>query len=240
MTPRQGRLLKAIIDEFINSAEAVGSVNLANKHHLGVSPATIRNEMSALVKQGYLAKPHSSSGRVPTNLGFRYFIESLLDELEELEVASTTSMKEQLFQSRFNADDLLTRAVSLLATSTNLLALSLLQHRVYYAGLANLLAQPDYRDMEEIRELFKVIEDSDQLLAIFNRYQGLKKIKILIGEDTGFGSFAKSSLIFTPIKLHGEAHGFMALIGPNRMDYAHNIPLLEYVADTVNGVINGW
>src|SRR3990167_5473852 len=211
MTPRQSKLLKAIIDEFIASAEAVGSVNLANKYRLGVSPATIRNEMAALVKQGYLAKPHSSSGRLPTNLGFRYFIEKLLDELEELEVPLETETREDLFQSRFDTDELLAKAVSVIAEQTALLALALFHKRVYYSGLANLLSQPDYHSTEEIRKIFNVIEDSEQLLNIFNRYRGVRKIRILIGEDTGFGSFASSSLVFAPIKLHGSAEGFLAI-----------------------------
>jgi len=85
MTPRQVKLLHAIIDDFINNATAVGSLSLTHRYNLGVSPATIRNEMSDLVEQGYLEKPHSSSGRIPTNMAYRYFIREILRELDDLE-----------------------------------------------------------------------------------------------------------------------------------------------------------
>ena len=77
MTDRQFKLLQAIIREFIESAEAVGSVNLVRKYRLNVSSATIRNEMAELMKQGYIEKPHTSAGRVPTTRGYKLFVDSV-------------------------------------------------------------------------------------------------------------------------------------------------------------------
>lgn len=240
MTTRQSRLLKAIIDEFIDSAEAVGSVNLSNKYKLGVSPATIRNEMAELVKQGYLAKPHSSSGRIPTNLGFKFFIERLLSELDEIDVEVSSRIREDLFRTRFDTDKLLYEAVNILSREANNLALALFENRIYYAGLYRLVDKPDFEGVSDIKEIMKILEDYRLLLNIFNKYRGQKSIRVLIGEDTGYGSFTKMAVIFSPIRLHGNAQGFLALVGPNRMNYSHNIPLLEYLALNINDVISGW
>jgi heat-inducible transcriptional repressor len=240
MTPRQSKLLKAIIDEFIDSAEAVGSVSLANKYRLGVSPATIRNEMADLVKQGYLEKPHSSSGRVPTTMGFKYFIDRLLQQLDELDVSSSHGIKEDLFQNRFNTDQLIYQALNVLAKESNNLALAILSDRVYYAGLSNFVGTPDYIDRGEISAILSIIEDFNLLKDLFSKYRGENKVRILIGEDTGHGSLANTALIFSPIKMHGNATGYLALLGPNRMNYAKNIPLVDFIADSLNDVISGW
>lgn len=240
MTPRQSKLLKAIIDEFINSAEAVGSVSLANKYRLGVSPATIRNEMAELVRQGYLEKPHSSSGRVPTNMGFKFFIDRLLQDLEELEIRESAAIREELFQSRFDSDGLIYKALHHLAKQTRNLALFSLDSRAYYNGFSYLIAKPDYSSKEELTELFAVIEDNALLRKMFERYKGDKQIRILIGEDTGHGIFSDTTMLFSPVRLHAGTTGYLALVGPNRMNYAKNIPLLEFIANNLSQVISGW
>ncbi|MFQ5492656.1 MAG: hypothetical protein ACE5DX_00655 [Candidatus Dojkabacteria bacterium] len=240
MTPRQSRLLKAIIDEFIQTADAVGSVNLANKYRLGVSPATIRNEMANLVKSGYLQKPHSSSGRVPTNMGFKYFIDKLLRELDDLGIESSNRIREQLFQSRFDKDKLIYKAVNALSNESKALALVLLGNRAYYAGISRLLDQPDFNSRDELIEILKIIEDQALLHKVFEKYRGKRAIRILVGEDTGHGSLANVALIFSPIKLHGDRRGYLALVGPNRMNYARNIPLIEFISANLNEVVSGW
>ena len=100
ITERQREILKRIISEFMRTAQAVGSVTLSEKHNLGISPATLRAEMARLVKQGYLSKPHSSSGRIPTTMGIRFFLDDILRE-EELDSLKKTEIKEKIFQKRF-------------------------------------------------------------------------------------------------------------------------------------------
>ena len=87
LTDRQKALLKAIIEEYIEDAEPVGSEVIERKYNLGVSPATIRNEMVVLTKEGYLKQPHTSAGRIPTSMGFRLFIQELMKE-KQLPVAA--------------------------------------------------------------------------------------------------------------------------------------------------------
>ncbi len=82
ISPRQAQLLRIIIEEYVKSAEAVGSENIVAKYSLGVSPATVRNEMAALTQEGYLEQPHTSAGRIPTALGFRYYLSDLMEELD--------------------------------------------------------------------------------------------------------------------------------------------------------------
>ncbi|KXK08634.1 MAG: Heat-inducible transcription repressor HrcA [Microgenomates bacterium OLB22] len=92
LTPRQIDLLKLIIREYTESADPVGSEILEKKYHLGVSPATIRNDMVSLTKHGYLEKAYFSAGRVPTSKAFRFYIKYLMEE-KELSTADEVSSK---------------------------------------------------------------------------------------------------------------------------------------------------
>jgi heat-inducible transcriptional repressor len=125
ITQRQEKLLLAIIKEFIDSAEAVGSLTLQTKYKLNVSPATIRNEMAALTKKGYLEQPHASAGRVPTTLGFKKFLEELDQDLEEMDSSIEAVIHEDLFQSRFDLDQLIYHALSYLTEEIGAVAFAI-------------------------------------------------------------------------------------------------------------------
>src|SRR3989339_1916018 len=110
LSERQAKLLQIIIEEYAKTAEPVGSETIVKKFDLGVSPATIRNEMVRLAEEGYLNKEYSSSGRTPTALGFRYYIQSLMSE-RKMPVASEVALRQRLYEKRFKEDDLLRDAV---------------------------------------------------------------------------------------------------------------------------------
>ena len=94
LTARQVEILKSLIEEYIETAEAVGSETLEKKHNLSASPATIRNEMVRLTELGYLKKLHISAGRVPTSEGMKFYVKQLMKE-KELSVAEEVSLKEK-------------------------------------------------------------------------------------------------------------------------------------------------
>src|SRR5258708_39055838 len=96
LTARQTQILKAIVDEYINSAGPVGSSSLDKKYNLGISPATIRSEMASLTKMKYLSQPHTSSGRVPTPIAMKFYISQLMEE-KQLGVAEEVKAKEEVW-----------------------------------------------------------------------------------------------------------------------------------------------
>src|SRR5690554_6516245 len=109
LSERRRQLLKAIIDEYIESAEPVGSEFIVEKYSLGVSPATVRNEMVALTQSGYLKQPHTSAGRIPTSLGLKTYINELMKEAD-LPVKDEVTIKESLWEQRFQFHKLLRQA----------------------------------------------------------------------------------------------------------------------------------
>lgn len=240
MTPRQVKLLHAIIDDFINNATAVGSLSLTHRYNLGVSPATIRNEMSDLVEQGYLEKPHSSSGRIPTNMAYRYFIREILRELDDLEHTLTANIYEELYQHRFDFDDLIYQALNHLSTQTKNTAIVLLESRVYYSGLSYLVDNPEFSDSRSLSLLLTILENKPLLNKIFNRAKSKNSVKIMIGEDSGIDGLEDIAFVFSDINLHGNKKGYLAVLGPTRLNYPKVIPLVDFFSHSLNQVISGW
>jgi heat-inducible transcriptional repressor len=134
---RKRLVLRAIIDSYIETAEPVGSRTIARKHDLGVSPATIRNEMADLEETGYLQQPHVSAGRVPSDKGYRFYVDALMEpyvfpgmELQKLheEISSVQLSPERSIHEAARLLALLTQSVSLIvAPSTDQLVFKHLQ-----------------------------------------------------------------------------------------------------------------
>src|SRR3989344_8096835 len=106
LTPRQTQILKAIVEEYIATAEAVSSETLEKKYNLGVSPATIRNEMAYLSDQNYLKQPHTSAGRVPTSTALKLYVKELMNK-KTMTVADEVSVKERIWENKNDLDALL-------------------------------------------------------------------------------------------------------------------------------------
>ncbi len=243
LTARQKILLQAIINEFINSAQAVGSLNISEKYDLDVSPATIRNEMGRLTELGLLDKQHASAGRVPTSRAIKWFLSEVLDHYEELDAVIAAGVREELFQKRFNVDKLLTEAVGALSRLTLNTSVAVFGGRRYSAGLAQALNNVHYHDIGRYRRVIEVLEDYKRLAELFTRSSGSNvgdDISVLVGEETGIDEFSESAVVFAPIKLHGMETGFVSVVGPNRMNYAKVLPAMKYVVKNVQDVVAGW
>jgi heat-inducible transcriptional repressor len=137
---RKLEVLRAIVEDFISTNEPVGSKALADRHNLGVSPATIRNDMAVLEEEGLIAQPHTSAGRVPTDAGYRLFVDRLT-ELKPLSIAEKRAIRAFL-DDAVDLDDVLYRAVRTLAQLTRNVAVvqypSLSRSRVRHVELVEL------------------------------------------------------------------------------------------------------
>ncbi len=122
LTPRQQVILKAIVEEFIKNAEPVGSKTLLERYQLNYSSATIRNEMQYLENEGYLEKTHTSSGRVPSTQGYKYYVENLMEaSLSDEEKYQLTT----LFEPDIPLDDVVQKSCDILSNMTSLTSLVL-------------------------------------------------------------------------------------------------------------------
>ncbi|MGH3970880.1 MAG: heat-inducible transcriptional repressor HrcA, partial [Mycobacterium sp.] len=117
---RRFEVLRAIVADFVATKEPIGSKSLVERHNLGVSSATVRNDMAVLEAEGYITQPHTSSGRVPTEKGYREFVDRL-EDVKPLSVAERRAIQGFL-ESGVDLDDVLRRAVRLLAQLTRQVA----------------------------------------------------------------------------------------------------------------------
>src|SRR5438034_853370 len=148
LTARQTEILRVIIQEYTETGEPVGSDILEKKYKLGVSPATIRNEMVELAKKGYLRKEYFSSGRIPAAKGFRFYINHLMKE-KELSTSDEVAYKNSIWDDKDKTHRLLSHAAHVLADRTGLLSITATNEGdVYYSGIANLLEKDEFLDLD--------------------------------------------------------------------------------------------
>lgn len=233
LTDRQKALLKAIIEEYIESAEPVGSGVIEKKYDLGVSPATIRIEMGKLTEAGFLRQPHTSAGRVPTSMGFKLYVAELMKE-KQLPVTAEVSIREQLWQERHRQERVLKEAVKVLAKQCDMLGLAVDNDgQVFYAGAANILDWPEFYDIDVARFVLSLFDEFPRLQDLIGRAHGSEPIHILFGEDLEFENLRSTGFVFTKFELDPAKDGIVGVIGPARMNFSLVLPYVKYVRDLI-------
>ncbi|MDP3941510.1 MAG: hypothetical protein Q8Q49_04345 [bacterium] len=239
MTQRQVEILRSIIEEYITSAEPVGSQTLEKKYNLTSSPATIRNEMVRLTQMGYLQKPHSSAGRQPTPRGMKFYVDELMKE-KELSTVEEVSLKEQVWDEREQATKCLREVVKTLAERTGTVAIaSTKEGDLIAAGYANILKMPEFYDIRTTEALLSILEEGEYFRSLFHD-EDAEGIHVLLGEDLGPRLQGPYGFVYarytTPLLHTGE----IGVIGPARLNYAQVVPMVRYVAHMINEVAKGW
>ncbi|MFP4078343.1 MAG: heat-inducible transcriptional repressor HrcA [Candidatus Izemoplasmataceae bacterium] len=326
LTNRQKNVLRLIVETFVRTAEPVGSRSLSKE--LGYSPATIRNEMADLEEAGYLEKTHSSSGRVPSERGYHYYVETLMQEGTGTEIDMT--LIDDLFDKDMARDEMIERAIQLLSQLTNYTSIALgpdagnsrvkkieiiplsgsssvllvvtnlghvesknitlppktdmdelahimrilndilydvpisqvsqkltydinqkkikellaynkeiidafldaftrfTQSKFYLSGQSNMLYQPEFKDLDRVRELMNFFEKNDILKLI--DHSDSNGITVRIGRENQISAMKDCSVIMVPYEVEEGDKGTIAVVGPTRMEYRKVIPLLQYIA----------
>ena len=239
LTDRQIKLLKVIIEEYIETAEPVGSQMLDKKHNLGVSPATIRNEMVKLTQNGFLKQPHTSAGRVPTPMGLKFYIQNLMQQ-KEMSVTDEVRVKEQMWDFRQKTDKLLREATKVLADKTHTLAISTNQDGdIYYAGTANLLDTMEFYDMVMTRSLLSVLDQFDFWSEIFSRERGDTPFHVVFGEDLKEAYLNNCGLVYTTVS-SPKLNCAIGIVGPNRLNFPIVIPVVLYFGHLLKDMSQSW
>ena len=231
LTERQQALLKAIVEEYVESAEPVGSEVIERKHNLGVSPATIRIEMGKLTEMGFLRQPHTSAGRSPTSMGMRFYISDLMKE-KTLPITAEVSIKEKMWQQRYKQERLIKEAVSALAQRLGMLGIAIDDEgQQYFAGASNILDWPEFYDIDVTRFVLSLFDENPRLKEIIGSAVGTEPVHILFGEDMEFEYLRSTGFVFTKYDVSATKEGVIGVIGPARMNFALVLPYIKYVRD---------
>lgn len=238
LTGRQTQLLKVIIDEYLSTAEPVGSLLLEKKYPLGVSPATIRNEMALLTHKGFLKQPHTSAGRVPTPQAMKFYISQLMDE-KKLSVVEEAQAQKTLSSREENVDRMMREAMHRLSEHTSALAVATEDSgAVWSHGFAHVFENPEFTNYLVCQRVFNMIEEAQLLHELmFRRLTGATPIEVLFGEELGWEYFEPVGIVASRFTAKGREYAF-GVVGPFRLNYAHVIPAVRYYGDLMQKAIN--
>lgn len=335
LTERQLFILQAIVDDYIRSAEPVGSRSISKRDDVTYSPATIRNEMADLEELGFLEKPHSSAGRIPSQRGYRYYVDHLLlphsltkQEVVDIqglftekifEVEKVIQQSAQILSSLTNYTSIVLgpemleakvkhmqivpvsteTAVAIIVTDTghvqnqtitipkgieladlevmvnilndrlqgaplvqlsskiysevsNVLKAHMQKYeqvmkmlndtfnkqtneKIFYGGKTNILAQPEFRDIEKVRLLLNVLEQEDTIHQLFRSKSS--GITVKIGQENKNEAIENCSIITASYSIGGKHMGTVGILGPTRMEYPRVIGLLDYISKDLTKVL---
>lgn len=335
LTERQRLILNAIIDNYIHSAEPVGSRTISKREDIGFSSATIRNEMADLEELGYLEQPHTSAGRVPSTKGYRFYVDNLIQpkKLTEHELANikqvfaerishleqviegTAAILSQvtnytsivlgpeIFEHRLRHIQILPlndrQAVAIMVTHTGRVENKILElprgihpgeieklvnilnskladvplwqlrqrlyqeiagemrrhveqyeemlhvleaslqteetDRVFLRGATKIMNQPEFRDVEKVRDILELLEQSDQLVRLIGP-PGVG-IQVRIGQENDVDAMKQCSIVTTSYYLGGKPVGMIGILGPTRMEYDKVITVLDHLAQGLSRML---
>lgn len=236
LTARQTQILKAIIDEYIATAVPVGSSSLERKYNLGVSPATIRAEMVALTAMKYLKQPHTSSGRIPTPVAMKFYINQLMEE-KQLGVADEVNAKEQVRDWHGDFDKLMNNATQALANKTHSLAIAATDDGdVWRAGGKYVFDNPEFEELAICQRIFSMIEEATMLHELFfERLTGLSPVEVLFGQEMSWPQLTDLGVVATRFEINGK-HGAIGVIGPFRSTPSM-IPSVRYFKSLIEELL---
>ena len=229
MNSRQEKILKCVIDEYVSSAEPVGSRFLCETYSLNVSPATIRNDMVALEQEGFLRQPHTSAGRIPTELAYQYYLKNF--KLSPQNQMRGHPLRSAVVQAKDESELLKTLAKKLVNLSGEAAIVAFDPGWSYYTGVSNLFHKPDFNNLDHAFILSETIDRFDEVICkVFDSVSD--KPLVLIGTENPFGELMSTILI--KYHLPELDVGLIGLIGPLRMNYQKNIALVERAKEVLD------
>ncbi|MEI7652748.1 MAG: hypothetical protein WCJ70_00510 [bacterium] len=237
LTSRQIEILKVIIEEYTASGEAVGSDVLEKKYKLGVSPATIRNEMVVLAQKGYLSKTHFSAGRVPSALGYRFYIKNIMKE-KHLSTVDEVSYKNSLWDDRATVYKLLAHGVKILAEKTGMIAIAVTNTGdMYYSGVSNIFDQMPTDELNVTKKMCGLLDQYSFWQQVMQRYFATEQeVFYMLGEEDFFDPvFEPCAIVMSDFRI-GDVHGVIGVLGPKRMRFDIYIPQVRYFSQLLEQI----
>ncbi|MEK7508580.1 MAG: hypothetical protein AAB568_01865 [Patescibacteria group bacterium] len=227
MLSRQEKLLQKIIQEYIKTAEPVGSLKLARD--IQVSSATVRNEMVELEESGFIFQPHTSAGRVPTEKGYFFYVSNFIKDVvlsDEEKKVFEAAMKRACPPERRSERAVKNLAQKIAEFATEAVIVAFNPNNLYFTGLSNLFAKPEFVDRVSVTSVSQILDKSEQVLPQIIDLVSRQE-HILIGSNNPFGN--QCSFVATPF----GSEGFFGILGPMRMDYEKNLSIINFVKELI-------
>lgn len=235
MTDRQIAILAAIIEQYAEIAAPVGSVTLAKLFN--VSSATIRSEMARLEEMGLIMQPHTSAGRVPTDQGYRLYVNSLTDAQPEDSLKLDRSAR--AIEARVNthgdrADRAIRSAVDSLVDLTQNLGLATIGDELYMNGIGNLFSQPEYLNGQHVQAVARLLDNLEPWLR---EAAPNEPLNVYIGSENPIGKASGATLIISRFRSPYSDHSYIGVLGPTRQSYGKVMRLVRHAGAMLEEVL---
>lgn len=226
ITDRQRAILATIIEQYAEIAAPVGSVTLAKL--FGVSSATIRSEMAKLEDIGLIEAPHTSAGRIPTDKGYRLYVNGITDA-QMTELPSGVDRSARAIEAHLNshvdkADRAIRSAVDSLAQLTGNMGFATIGSELYTNGIGTLFSQPEFMEGRHVQAVARLIDNIEPWLREAAPNQPLN---VFIGSENPIGKTSGATLIISKFRSPFSDNSYIGVIGPTRQNYVRTMMLVR-------------
>jgi heat-inducible transcriptional repressor len=227
MTDRQAQILGAIIEQYAEVAVPVGSVMLAKL--FGVSSATIRAEMARLEEFGMISQPHTSAGRVPTDKGYRFYVNQLTQN-QESALARPAKALESRVAHAGRADLAIRSAADMLVELTNNVGLATIGDQLYLSGFSRLFTQPEFMQGGPVHEVARLLDNIEPWLR---EAAPNEPLNVYIGNENPIGKSSGCSLIISRFRSPYSDFSYIGVLGPTRQSYREVMSLVRHAGKSL-------
>ena len=235
MTERQAQILAAIIEQYAEIAVPVGSIILAKL--FGVSSATIRSEMAKLEELGLIKQPHTSAGRVPTDRGYRLYVNQL-SEMQANEVPqldrSARAIEARVQTHGNRADRAIRSAVDSLVDLTGNLGLATIGDELYLSGMGNLFSQPEFLQGDHVQAVARLLDNLEPWLR---EAAPNEPLNVFIGSENPIGKTSGVTLIVSRFRSPYSDRSYIGVLGPTRQSYGRVMRLVRHAGAMLEEVL---
>lgn len=228
MTSRQEKILSAIVEQYAEVASPVGSSLLAKA--FDVSSATVRSEMAELERLGYIRQPHTSAGRIPTDMGYRYYVNNLLDSNKKVAAGRGERALTARAASGNVPEHTIKNTVDTLVALTHNLGLATIGDQLYMSGLSNLFGQPEFMHPGQVKEVASLLDNLQPWL-----YEAApnEPLSVYIGQENPIGRNSGCSLIISRFRSPFSDRSYIGVLGPTRQSYRDVMTLVGQAGQTL-------
>lgn len=236
MTERQMQILSAIIEQYAEVASPVGSVTLAKLFN--VSSATVRSEMAKLEEYGFIAQPHTSAGRVPTDKGYRFYVnainESQASEQPKLDRSTRAIEARVQTYGGERADRAIRSAVDSLVELTHNLGLATIGDELYLSGMSNLFSHPEFMDGDHVQAVARLLDNLEPWLK---EAAPNEPLNVYIGSENPIGKQSGATLIISRFQSPYSDKSYIGVLGPTRQSYGKVMRLVRHAGAMLEEVL---
>lgn len=235
MTERQAQILAAIIEQYAEIAVPVGSVTLAKL--FGVSSATIRSEMARLEEMKLIMQPHTSAGRIPTDQGYRHYVNSIT-EAEGRQPAkldrSARAIEARIGTHGDSATRAIRGAVDSLVDLTHNLGLATIGDQLYMSGIGNLFSHPEFAQTNHAQAVARLLDNLEPWLR---EAAPNEPLNVYIGAENPVGKTSGASLIISRFRSPYSDRSYIGVLGPTRQSYGRVMGLVRHAGAMLEEVL---